>query len=129
MPSGSIRDFLIVGFVISTVVLMLRKLFVEPGYVEFFMILAGLIAGHLPAKWLPHVHNTTALNFFNHAKGLVVPAAVFALAMLLLTGHHEKWRHIAIALSCVIRFYFGSRSPAAPVARVQFQSFSKAAAL
>ena len=74
MPSGSILNFLIAGFVISAVVLLIQKRFLEPGYVELFMIPAGLIAGHSPAKWLPHVQHAAVLNFFNHLKGLVVPA-------------------------------------------------------
>lgn len=110
LPSGSIRNFLIIGFVISAIVLMFQERFLEPGYVEFFMILAGLAAGHLMAKCLPHVHNAAALNFFNHVKGLVVLTAVIALAITLLGGFHERWWHFAIALSCVISFYFGSRT-------------------
>jgi hypothetical protein len=110
LPSGSIRNFLIIGFIISAAVLLARGRLMEPHYVEFFMILAGLIAGHLLSKCLPCVNHAKVLNFFNHVKGLAVLLAVVALILLLLTGNHEHMWPAAIALSCVISFYFGSRS-------------------
>ncbi len=110
LPSGSIRNFLIIGFVISAVILLARGRFTEPHFIEFFMILAGLIAGHLLAKALPHINNAAVLNGFNHIKGLAVLIAVFALTLLLLTNNHQDLWPASVAMSCVISFYFGSRS-------------------
>lgn len=110
LPSGSIRNFLIIGFVISAVILMARRRFMEPAHIEFFIILSGLVVGHLLAKILPHVQNVTVLNFFNHLKGLIVLGSVLIFTVILLAGHYDHLWHIAIGLSCIISFYFGTRS-------------------
>ncbi|MEN8127241.1 MAG: hypothetical protein ABFR90_05480 [Planctomycetota bacterium] len=110
LPSGSIRNVLIIGFFISAIVLLARKRFMEPAYIEFFLILTGFIAGHLLTKILPHVRHATVLNCLNHLKALIVLGAVVVFCIIMLAGHHERLWHVAIALSCIISFYFGSRS-------------------
>ena len=110
LPSGSIRNLLIAGFLISAIILLVQKRLMEPAYIEFFLILAGLTVGHLLAKSLLHVRSAAALNFLNHSKGLIVLGSVIVFTVILLVGHYERLWHIEITLSCIISFYFGSRS-------------------
>ena len=110
LPSGSIRNLLITGFLISAIILVLQKRLMEPAYIEFFLILAGLTVGHLLANSLLHVRSAAALNLLNHSKGLIVLGSVIAFTIISLAGHYEHLWHVAITLSCIISFYFGSRS-------------------
>ena len=110
LPSGSIRNILIAGFLISAVVLYIQDRLMEAIYIEFFLILAGLIAGHLLSKLLSQIHHATAMNFFNHCKGIIVLGATFAFTFILAAGQYDAYWPLAITLSSVISFYFGSRS-------------------
>ncbi|MHC5083245.1 MAG: PHD finger domain-containing protein [Planctomycetota bacterium] len=110
LPSGSIRNILIAGFLVSAVILGMQGRLTEAVYVEFYLILTGLVAGHLLSKLLSHIHHPAALNFFNHCKGVIVLSTTFAFAFILVAGLYEAYWHLAISLSCIISFYFGSRS-------------------
>ena len=50
LPGGSIRLILILGFAGCAVVLWARRQIINPAYLEFFIILAGLVAGYFPAR-------------------------------------------------------------------------------
>jgi hypothetical protein len=110
LPSGSIRNFLIIGFIISAVALSFQKRFMEPAHIEFFLILAGLIGGHLLSRMLSHIRHAAVLNMLNHLKGLIVLGSVIALTVVFLSGAYEQLWQIALGLACLISFYFGSRS-------------------
>lgn len=109
LPGGTIRLMLIAGFVISTAVLYSRGQLASAAYVEFLLILAGLIAGYFFSRALADVADTRAGRLVNHAKGVIVLIATVQLAVLLLRGHAEQ-SHLGLAMACVISFYFGSRS-------------------
>ena len=110
LPGGSIRLLLIFGFVVSAVILGLRKHLVNPVYLEFFIILAGLVGGYFFARIFAGTVSATLASTINHAKGALVLLATFALAVMLGTGYHVEQPHLGLALACAVSFYFGSRS-------------------
>ncbi|UCD50961.1 MAG: hypothetical protein JSW27_25985 [Phycisphaerales bacterium] len=110
LPGGSIRLLLVLGFAVCGVVLALRHRFINPAYLEFFIVLAGLVAGYFFARLFTGTRDAALDNLVNHAKGLLVLAATVALAIVLLTGHQFGVPHLGLTLACAISFYFGSRS-------------------
>lgn len=110
LPGGSIRMVLILGFAVCVVVLWARRQIVNPAYLEFFIILAGLVAGYFFARLFSGTVGSTLGNLINHAKGILVLAATAALVVLLLTGMYTDQPRLGLTLACVISFYFGSRS-------------------
>jgi DNA-directed RNA polymerase subunit RPC12/RpoP/uncharacterized membrane protein YfcA len=110
LPPGFIRFLLITGFAVSAVVLYVRFGLLKEKYLEFFVILLGLILGYLFAKATSKMQNSIVLNLINHLKGLIVLSASVYLAWLLLTGQRLSCPYIALTMACLISFYFGSRS-------------------
>ena len=110
LPGGSIRLLLVLGFAVCGVVLAMRRRLINPAYLEFFLVLAGLVAGYFFARLFTGTRDTALSNLVNHAKGLLVLAATVALAIVLLTGHQFGVPHLGLTLACAISFYFGSRS-------------------
>lgn len=110
LPGGTIRMMLIGGFGISTMVLYSRGQLGSPQYLEFFLILAGLIAGYFFSRLFAGVAGSHIGILINHAKGLIVLVATVQLVVLLLSGGHAEHPQVGLALACVISFYFGSRS-------------------
>jgi hypothetical protein len=110
LPHGFIRVVLILGFVISGIVLLAKGKLTELDYLEFFVVLLGLIAGYMFARVFSDYQGTPLYIFFNHLKGAVVLAAAGYLAYLLLSGNRGSSDYVAMTLSAVMSFYFGSRS-------------------
>ncbi len=110
LPHGFIRVVLILGFVISGIVLLAKGKLKELDYLEFFVVLLGLIAGYMFARVFSDYQGTPLYIFFNHLKGAVVLAAAGYLAYLLLSGNRGSSDYVAMTLSAVMSFYFGSRS-------------------
>lgn len=110
LPGGSIRMVLIVGFAVCAVVLWARRQMADPTYLEFFIVLAGLVAGYFFARLFSGTVGTTLGNLINHAKGVLVLVATVALAVLLLGGLYADQPQLGLTLACLISFYFGSRS-------------------
>lgn len=110
LPGGSIRLLLVLGFAVCGVVLWTRGQMVDPVYLEFFMVLAGLVAGYFFARLFTGAMGPALGNLVNHAKGFGVVVATVGLAVVLLTGHYAGRPHLGLVLACVISFYFGSRS-------------------
>ena len=110
LPGGSIRLLLVLGFAVCGVVLWARGRIVQPAYLEFFIVLAGLVAGYFFARIVAGATGSALGNLMNHAKGLLVLTASVALAVLLLMGLRADESHLGLTLACVISFYFGSRS-------------------
>lgn len=111
LPSGFIRFFLIAGFAIAGGILLARGRLVNFTYLEFFLILAGLIGGYLCARFLTHFENVPAVyNLFLHLKGLILLGSVLALAVLLLTLRYQEYAYFSLTCACLISFYYGSRS-------------------
>jgi len=110
LPHGFIRFLLIVGFVVGGIVLYARGKFRELPYLEFFFVLFGLILGYLVAKMFSGFEGGALHTLFNHLKGILVLGAAGYLAYLLLSGMYVHSHWLALFLSSVISFYFGSRS-------------------
>jgi len=110
LPGGSIRLLLILGFAVCGVVLWARRQLIHPAYLDFFMVLAGLVAGYFFARLATGATGSPLGNLINHAKGALVLAAAVALAVVLLMGFDAGLPHLGLILACLISFYFGSRS-------------------
>ena len=110
LPPGVIRFFLVVGFVISGIVLCARGRFDELPYLEFFIILFGLILGYIVAKAFSSYEGGPLHSLVNHLKGAVVLAAAFYLMYLFLSGAHGDANYLPLVLAAIISFYFGSRA-------------------
>ena len=110
LPAGFIRFLLIAGFLISGIILYVRYQLFEEKYLEFFAILLGLIIGYLFARSTRNIQNTRTLIGINHIKGVLVLFASVYLAWLLFTGQYLSLPYIALAMACLVSFYFGSRS-------------------
>lgn len=110
LPGGTIRLMLIGGFGICAFIVAARDRLTAPEYLEFFIILAGLIVGYFFARLSSGTVGGTVGNVINHAKGLIVLTATVRLAVLLFGEGYAEQPHLGLALACVISFYFGSRS-------------------
>ena len=110
LPHGIIRLFLITGFVVSGFLLYGSGRFKELKYLEFFIILFGLISGYIFARIFSKAKASSFYIFVNHVKGAFVLASAAYLVFLFLTGSYMNNIHIPLLLSAVISFYFGSRS-------------------
>lgn len=111
LPPGFIRFFLITGFAAAGFVVYRRGEMTYVRYLEFFIILLGLIAGYLFARLFAGLRPSRALVFVNHLKGAAVLASAVALAwVLLLPGGAAAEGNVPLALAAFVSFYFGSRS-------------------
>lgn len=110
LPGGSIRLILVLGFAACAVLFGVRGEFIDPAYLEFFVVLAGLVAGYFFARLAGGGMGTGPGNWINHAKGVLVLIATVALAVVLLSGLYIGQPHLGLVLACAVSFYFGSRS-------------------
>ena len=111
LPSGCIRSFLTIGFGVGAAVLYWRGQLGNLKYVEFFVVLAGLVLGHYFARGMRHLDSPALEGALNHMKGLIVLAAAGYLSILFLSGAHQTTPlGTLMLLSCAITFYFGARS-------------------
>ena len=110
LPHGFIRSFIAIGFLVSGIVLCFLVKSKELKYLEFFLILFGLILGYFFARMFSGFEGGPLHILINHLKAVLVLGATAYLAYLLLTGTHGQLKYASLVLSCVITFYFGSRS-------------------
>lgn len=110
MPAGLIRGLLIAGFALSGVLVYFRDRLADPKYLEFFVVLLGLVLGYIFAKLFARASRTPFYIFINHVKGAAVLAAALSLAVLVIRPAGPGGEHAALLLACIISFYFGSRS-------------------
>ncbi len=110
LPHGVIRFFLIGGFLISGLVLLFAGKLKQLHYLEFFIVLFGLILGYVFAKVFSSYEGGSLYVVVNHLKGAVVLTAAAYLTYLLLTGKHGDLQYLSLLLAACISFYFGSRS-------------------
>ena len=108
LPAGAIRLVLVIAFLWMGVALALRReLLANLEYLEFFFVLAGLIAGHLFSK----LHGGKLHPAITHVKGMLGLLAAAALMAIFVTGRDALLGPATITLLCVaVSFYFGSRS-------------------
>ncbi len=119
LPGGSIRTILILGFVISALAVGLHGRMIDLAHLEFFLLLAGLVAGYFFSRMFRAADAGTCSRV-NHLKGLAAVMAAGWLAVGLWSGAYLKQPHLGLIPACIITFYFGSRSgePATPMGRI-----------
>ena len=114
LPAGVIRLVLIAGFAASAAVLLERGELSKLPYVEFFVILFGLLLGTVFGKLLARVRHTGAYGLVNHVKAIVVLALAGFLAWAMLAEPSQETipqqEIVFIVLCSLISFYFGSRT-------------------
>ena len=112
IPGGGIRGLLMMGFLVSGIVLWSagKLLGDDMKYLEFYVILAGLIVGHLFARAFSHVRVGRCYLGIHHFKGLAVLGSALALLGVLLLGLFADLPYVAMVLCAVISFYYGSRT-------------------
>ena len=110
MPAGVIRTILIMGFLVGAVFSYARGKLSDIAYLEFFIVLLGLIAGFVYAKIFARARETPGYLLVNHVKGFVVIASALLLTTFILSGVYLNQVHLSILLAAIISFYFGSRS-------------------
>lgn len=110
LPHGFVRAFFIAGFFITGIVLFSKGMFRDLKYLEFFIIILGLILGYVFARVFSNYERSALYVLMNHFKGVVVLGAALYLSYLLLTESYTDFRYVSLLLSSVISFYFGSRS-------------------
>ena len=111
LPGGCIRTTLMLGFGVSAVVLHSQGRLVRREFLEFFVVLAGLIGGHLFARAFAGLKGGAAHVALSHVKGASVLCAAAWLTILFLSGGHAQAPPtLVLGLCCVQTFYYGSRS-------------------
>ena len=111
LPAGVIRKVLLAGFAVSACVLYFRNQLSDRELMSFFLILFGLILGHLFGRAFGKVQGSGLYASIGHLKALVVLAAAALVILLILSDRWREARQIPLATLClVISFYFGSRS-------------------
>jgi hypothetical protein len=114
LPGGSIRMILILGFAVSGFLMLIRGGMADLAHAEFFLLLAGLVAGYFFAR-LFRTTDAATYSRFNHLRGIAALVAAGWLAVSLLSGTYVAQPHTGLIPACIITFYFGSRSGEAQV--------------
>jgi hypothetical protein len=108
LPGGCIRGLLTIGFTVAAAVLAVQGRLEDRRYVEFFVILAGLIIGHFFSRALQRTSGGFQANV-GHLKAVAVIACTVVLVALLVGGGAAG--HMGpLLLVAGVSFYFGSRS-------------------
>lgn len=111
LPAGAIRTVLVVGFLAAGLKAFAGDALADESHLEVFLVLGGMIVGHLFGRVLRRSAGRGVRVAVNHVGGLVVLAAAVALAILLLTRPDIPQLPRAInVLACVVSFYYGSRA-------------------
>ena len=111
LPAGVIRWILIAGFVASGLVLFGRGRLGEAKYLEFFLVMGGLIAGQLFGRLSRPLRETPTGVAINHLKGVAVLAVAALLMLHFIAGLFAGMPAPAAAVLCaVVSFYYGSRT-------------------
>ena len=110
LPGGTIRIVLAVGFVISAIVLHNQGRLGEGAVPAFYLILAGLLVGHVYARVTARGRGSSLVVAISHLKGLAVLGTTGVLVAAYLAGWSDEmppW--VMGVLAAVVSFYFGSR--------------------
>jgi hypothetical protein len=104
LPSGFIRAILICGFLISGLLLYIRGKLFSPSYLEFFVVLFGLVLGYGFSRAFAAVQRTPFHVFINHLKGAaVLLAAVCLFGLVVISGtSNPSSQYVALLLACAI---------------------------
>lgn len=113
LPGGLIRFILIAGFAFCGIMVLKEEVYKDPDYLEFFVILAGLVLGYFFARFADMFRKDAGVyNGVTHVKGVIVLIAALFLAVILLSdlGSGEFRTRIPLLCACIVTFYFGSKS-------------------
>jgi hypothetical protein len=112
LPTGVIRLILSAGFLATGAFLwMTRRL--DHAFLEFFVVLGGLILGYLFAHLFADRPLGRLWRIVHHVKGALVLAITACLGCILFLGPPADDAQVAVAvtvLCAAVSFYFGSRS-------------------
>ncbi len=110
LPGGMIRVVLTAGFCISAVALYAQGRLAVEQVLEFYLILAGLLVGHVYRRLTAGGRGTDLIIAVSHVKGLAVLLTTAVLVVAYLGGWQEQWPSgVTGVLAAVVSFYFGSR--------------------
>lgn len=110
LPGGTIRVVLAAGFVISAVALYAQGRLAAGRVLEFYLILSGLLVGHVYRRLVAGGRGTQLVIAAGHVKGLAVLLTTAVLVVAWLGGWQEQWPDwVTGVLAAVVSFYFGSR--------------------
>ena len=85
--------------------------FGEAKYLEFFLVMGGLIVGHLFSRFSRPLRESPAGVAVNHLKGVVVLGVAALLTLHFIAGVLPQMPDLAVAALCaVVSFYYGSRT-------------------
>jgi len=111
LPGGAIRRLLVAGVLLMGMVLLGRGGLNDNQALEFFVVMAGLIAGHFFARLIGRINEPGLRAAVEHVKGAAALLMAAVVALLFLTGADRSLHPITMGLLCAtISFYFGSRS-------------------
>ncbi len=102
-----------IGFVVSAAVTFVQARLDREHLtlLPFFMILFGLIVGHMFARAFRKVARPRLRVLVGHAKALAVLAAAGFVMLLCLTGQWRRAGEVPLTVACsLISFYYGARS-------------------
>jgi DNA-directed RNA polymerase subunit RPC12/RpoP len=110
LPGGSIRLILATGFGISAVALGVQGRLGHGPVLAFFLILAGLLVGHVYGRITANDRTSGTVILISHVKALAVLVTTAGLTAAYLAGWAAHWPSWSIGLlSAIVSFYFGSR--------------------
>ena len=110
LPKGVVRWIVVGGFLISFIVLIATGRIGNGSYLEFFIILLGLVLGHISRKARVGCFKIETPSWLRHTKALVLITITIFLFILFMGGWENKIDPLFIRLSiATIGFYFGSR--------------------
>jgi len=110
LPAGFVRFVLGAGFVFAGGVLFVQGAFANPKYLEFYVVLTGLMGGHIFGRLLRGLRENVVAAALNHLKAGVVILCAVCLGILVLTGAYLQHPTLSLTLAALTSFYFGSRS-------------------
>jgi hypothetical protein len=114
LPGGWIRAILIIGFAAGAAAVAARSGFDDVELLGFFVILAGLMLGHLVGRVSRKLSGLAALSVLKHVKGALVIGVTALLVHLVVraSGNPDAEPNtLAVILLCsAISFYYGSRT-------------------
>lgn len=111
LPGGAVRLILVAGFAAAGICLAATGKLAEMPYLEFVVVLAGLIAGHLFGRAFRKSRGMGLYRVGGHVVGLLGLGVAGYLTAAFVTGTYGQTSpHLLVALCALISFYFGSRS-------------------
>jgi hypothetical protein len=110
LPEGWVRGLVVAGFTVSALFLIWKGTIQDTAFAEFFIIMFGIIIGHIILKITVDHQDGGWYTVMGHLKAAAVILLTVTLFLLLVSGEYEQsntsWIRFMIAS---IGFYFGSR--------------------